>query len=220
MTLKGLIFDFDGLILDTESPEYQAWQEIYQQHNVNLNIHDWALCVGAGVDAFDPVANLEMLTGKTHNRLDLINRQRDRSDYLGEHLSPLPGVKDLLEKARSQGLKIAIASSSDRFWVIGHLNQIGLADYFDCVLTRDDVNQVKPDPELYLSALKCLQLEPADAVAFEDSPNGITAARAAGLFCVAVPNPITRQLVISHASLILDSLEQVRLEDLNARITS
>jgi putative hydrolase of the HAD superfamily len=89
-----------------------------------------------------------------------------------------------------------------------------MVDFFEIILTSDNVSQIKPHPELYLKAVEALGLKPSEAIAFEDSPNGIKAAKAAGLFCVAVLNPITRQLDTDHADLVIDSLAEISLDKL------
>jgi len=126
----------------------------------------------------------------------------------------LPGVDAILRAANAAGLQIGLASSSTCAWVTGHLTRLGIIQYFNCVLARDDVRRTKPDPELFLSALDCLGLQPDQAVVFEDSPNGILAARRAGIFAVAVPGELTRHLSIDNADLRLDSLADLPLEDL------
>jgi beta-phosphoglucomutase-like phosphatase (HAD superfamily) len=100
------------------------------------------------------------------------------------------------------------------------LRRLGLWHYFECVRTADDVEQVKPDPELYRSVLACLRVEPSRAVAFEDSPNGALAARRAGMFCVVVPNRITAALEFGEHDVRLESLMQAELADLLARISA
>jgi HAD superfamily hydrolase (TIGR01509 family) len=216
MTLQGLIFDFDGLIADTEKPEYDAWQAIYQSYGVELALTDWARCIGASYDAFDPVNHLESLLGYSVPRQLLITTHRQNANRSLDHLEPLPGVVSLLQSAQLAGLRLAIASSSDRAWVHSRLNIMGLFNYFDCICTADDVEHVKPAPDLYLAALQCLGLTAAQAIAFEDSPNGITAAQLAGLFCVAVPNQITLQLPIQHADLIIPSLANISLNQIKS----
>ncbi len=218
MPLKGLIFDFDGLIIDTELPEYQAWQEIYAQYDAALRVDLWAQVIGSSNDKFDPIAHLESLTGQNFPRQQMLAQHRSRSDELSKNLPLLPGVLTILKTARKSGLKLAIASSSDRPWVESHLQPLGIQGYFDCVLTSNEVQHVKPHPELYQAAIHCLELQPAEAIAFEDSPNGITAARAAELFCVAVPNSITIQLSLKHASKIIGSLDGISLQDLQSWI--
>ncbi|MCA1953562.1 MAG: HAD-IA family hydrolase [Anaerolinea sp.] len=216
MTIQGLIFDFDGLIADTEKPEYDAWQAIYQSYGVELALTDWARCIGASYAAFDPVTHLESLLGYSVPRQQLITTHRQNANRSLDHLEPLPGVVSLLQNAQQAGLRLAIASSSDRAWVHSRLKIMGLFEYFDCIRTADDVEQLKPSPHLYLAALECLGLTAEQAIAFEDSPNGITAAQRAGLFCVAVPNEITAQLPIQHANLIIPSLTQLSLSQLQS----
>jgi beta-phosphoglucomutase-like phosphatase (HAD superfamily) len=111
-------------------------------------------------------------------------------------------------------LKLAVASSSESAWVYYHLDRLDLHHFFDVVFTSDDISPAKPDPALYNASLSALQLNPAEAIAFEDSPNGITAARAAGIYCVAIPNQISRSLDLSHASRIIPSLKELPLQQL------
>ena len=106
------------------------------------------------------------------------------------------------------------ASSSSRNWVVGHLSQLGLLSYFDYIRCGDEVARKKPDPELYLAVLAALHIQAEQAIVLEDSPNGILAARRAGIFCVAVPNPLTSQLPLDHANLRLASLADMSLERL------
>jgi HAD superfamily hydrolase (TIGR01509 family) len=210
--IRALIFDFDGLILETELPEYLSWQEIYQEHQSSLPLSEWAACVGTSADRFDPCAYLEAQIGRPVNRAELGSRQRQRSNELIDAQAAQPGVEAFLTDATRLGLKIGLASSSSSDWVTGHLARLGLLEYFDCIKCADHVQQVKPDPQLYLAVLAELDIEPHQAIAFEDSPNGVLAAKRAGLFCVAVPNAITRQLALDQADLQLASLAALPLK--------
>ncbi len=214
MTLKGLIFDFDGLILDTETPEYQAWAEIYHRYGAKLEISTWGQVIGTSPDKFDPISHLETITGEKLSHLDLRTQHRARSNQLTDQLSPLPGVENLLALAKQAGLKLAIASSSDQNWVIGRLTRSNLIHWFDCIRTANDVAVVKPAPDLYQHALIGLDLQPQEVIAFEDSPNGITAAQAAGIYCIAIPNEITKFLPIQHANRIISSFNEISLNQL------
>jgi beta-phosphoglucomutase-like phosphatase (HAD superfamily) len=129
-------------------------------------------------------------------------------------------VEEALRAARTLGLRIGLASSSTRAWVEGQLRALDLLHYFECVRTREDVDEAKPHPALYQAVLACLGVEPARAVAFEDSPNGALAARRAGMYCVVVPNPVTAGLEFGEHSVRLESLLQAELGDLLARIES
>jgi len=122
-----------------------------------------------------------------------------------------PGVMAHLMDARHAALKIGLASSSDRAWVHGHLERLGVLEYFTTTKCYEDTGTHKPDPAPYLAVLEALEICPSEAVAFEDSPNGITAAKAAGIFCVVIPNPITRQLHLEHADYRLESFAALPL---------
>ncbi len=213
--IKALIFDFDGLILDTETPDYIAWQEIYAEHDARLPIRLWGQLIGgSGASNFDAAVHLERLLGHPLNRAALNARWRARSDELIDRQPIQPGVKDVFGDARRLGLRLAIASSSPHSWVDTHLARLGLLDYFEIIKCGDEVQRVKPDPGLFLAALSALQLRADEAIVFEDSGNGVKAAKAAGLFTVAVPLGLTRQLGVNGADIVLPSLEELSLEKL------
>jgi HAD superfamily hydrolase (TIGR01509 family) len=209
--IRAVIFDFDGLILDTEVPEFQTWQEIYQAHGCELALEAWATGLGTSADAFDPCAHLAAQLGLSVDREAIQHRRRQRYRELLKAQSVLPGVREYIAEAKRLGLHLGVASSSSREWVVGHLTELGLSAYFDCIKCRDDVPRVKPDPALYRAVVETFALQPSQAIALEDSPNGIAAAKRAGLFCVAVPNPLTRQLSLAHADLLVSSLADVPL---------
>jgi len=215
--VRGVIFDFDGLILDTESPEFTSWRDIFSEHGCVLSLEDWAVCIGTA-DVFDPCAHLEAQLGRAVDRDALRTERRRRSDALIAAQMPMPGVVERIAEAGAIGLKLAVASSSSRSWVEGHLTRLDLARHFHCIRCSDHVEQVKPDPALYRLALEGLGLGPENAIAFEDSPNGILAAKRAGLFCVAVPNDATRELALDAADLRLESLREISLEALVAEV--
>ena len=216
--IRALIFDFDGLIVDTESPEFETWLEIFREFGAELKFEEWVACLGTSAAAFDAAGILYQRTGITTDNETLWTEQKKRSIQKANRLQPLPGVESLITEAVNAGLHLAVASSSPRTWVEGHLQRLGLLPYFQVVLTKEDVHSVKPDPALYLKALQLLGVDVHQAIALEDSPNGIRAARRAGLFCVAIPNPISKRLDLSEASIILESLDQVTLPDLTALI--
>src|SRR5256885_3132300 len=217
--IRAIVFDFDGLILDTELPEFQTWREIYQAHGCTLSFAVWATCIGT-VGAFDPYAYLEEQLGRTIDRAAVQAQQRQRCDILIAAQTVLPGVHDYLAEARRRGLHVGVASSSSRTWVHGHLTRLELSQHFLCIKCRDDVLHPKPDPALYQAALEALGVQPQEAIALEDSPNGILAAKRAGLFCVAVPNPLTRQLSLTQADLQIPSLAALPLSELLRTIHS
>lgn len=211
-TIKAVIFDFDGLILDTESAEFQAWQEMFGEHGVPIPIDLWSTWIGTAAHTFDPIGYLEQQTGRQLDRESLRRHWRQRFREVLSGYQVRPGVSEYLSKAPELGLRVGLASSSNRSWVVGHLTEHGLVDRFATICTADDVERVKPDPALYLLAAANLGVEPGAAIAFEDSPNGARAAKAAGLKCVAVPNPLTRQFQFPPVDLRLESMAEMSLE--------
>jgi len=218
--IKALIFDFDGLVLDTETPDLIAWQEVYTRHGFDLTAEKWGQIVGGtGATDYEPVADLSMLLGKPLDKPQLYE-QTDARRLAIIHQNPvLPGVLGYLDDARRLGLGLAVASSSPHAWVDGHLIRLGLFDRFDHVICREDVfpGRTKPHPDLFLRALSALNIRADEAIVLEDSPNGVKAARAAGIFVVAVPNPLTVQLPFDSPDLRLNSLSEMPLPDVLAR---
>lgn len=214
--IRALIFDFDGLILDTEEPVFQSWQELYQEFGCALELSTWAGYIGMSPEACDLFAPLEEYLGRPVDREKLGPGRTARELALIAEKPVQPGVLAYLNDACQMGFLIGLASSSSCAWVTEHLERLGLIHYFDAMLAAEDVERTKPDPSLYQTAMKRLGLLPDQAIAIEDSPNGILAARRAGLFCLAVPNPITRQLSLDQANLQVNSLADLSLEALLA----
>jgi HAD superfamily hydrolase (TIGR01509 family) len=213
--IKALIFDFDGLILDTETPELEIWRGIYREFGHDISLEMWGQIVGgAAASDFRPLPYLQTLTGRDLTPLNLLARVSEQNVIRIAAQQPLPGVLGMLRAARRLGLKLAVASSSRHRWVDGHLHRLGMTHFFEAVKCSDDVSRTKPEPELYLSALEALGVSPDEAVAFEDSPNGVTAARRAGIFVVAVPNQVTAQLKFEGENLRLQSLADLSLDEL------
>jgi HAD superfamily hydrolase (TIGR01509 family) len=209
-----LIFDFDGLILDTETVSFQAWSEIFQSFGTTLPLSEWAACIGTHQGAFDVYEYLESRVNHPINRNEVHQRHEERLRSLIAALEPRPGVLSYLEEAKLLKIPIALASSSYPDWIMGHLSRFRIAENFHSIRTAADVERVKPDPELYQLTLTTMGVKPHRAVAFEDSPNGIKAAKAAGIFCVAVPNSVTCQLPVGEADLRIESMADITLREL------
>jgi HAD superfamily hydrolase (TIGR01509 family) len=215
--LKALIFDFDGLILDTETPEVLVWQSIYREHGYELPVEEWSKTIGGyGTSNFDAAEHLSFLS---LGRLDRVSLKANHLKELTKivHAGPiLPGVIPLIEAAKQNGLSVAIGSSSPHTWVDSHLKRLDIFHHFDCVICQDDVppGMTKPHPDIFLKVLERLNVNPMEAVVFEDSPNGVTAARRAGIFAVGVPNPLTATMGV-RGDITVSSLEHVSLQDLS-----
>ena len=218
MSVRALIFDLDGLLVDTESADYAAWARAWRDWGHELPRDAWRARIGSDGRGFDPLASLAERVGEGFDAEGVQAARRAHRDALLRSLDvPMAGVLELLDAAESLGLRRAIASSSDRAWVEARLVHAGLHGRFQALRCADDVPRVKPDPDLYLAAAAALDAEPERAIAFEDSPNGVAAATAAGLFCVAVPGPMTRGLDFGRADWVVTSLAEVRLEEVLER---
>ncbi len=210
--IRALIFDFDGLILETEGPIYQSWRWVYASFGLDLPPDTWAHVIGTWEDLFNPVTDLERQLNRRLDWEELETRRSALESELIEAQPIQPGVMAYLHDAHRLGLKIGLASSSQRGWVYPNLERLGIVREFECILTREDVQNTKPDPEVYLAAVARLGVQPQEAIALEDSQHGVQAARRAGLYAVAVPIALTRHLPYTEASLRLDSLADLPLE--------
>jgi len=216
--LTALVFDFDGLILDTETPEMVSWQEEFESAGVQLDRDRWITWIGtyAGVDLYD---ELSTALGAEVDRETVRASRQERYARLIATEEVRPGVLDYLARADELGLRLGVASSSTNEWVRRHLTTLGLEGRFHSICGRDDVGGVaKPAPDVYLEVLRRLGVEAEDAVALEDSPNGVRAAKAAAISCVYVPNGLTRSLACDEADLCVDSLADMPLAELMATL--
>ena len=212
--IHGIIFDFDGLILDTETPQYIAWKEIYQQHGVNLQEQSWVDVIGRPPETQDFCTLLEEELGKPVDRDDIRAKRKPRLKALLDAESIRPGIEQYLIDAAEMGLRIGLASSSDHDWVESNLHRLELHDYFHIIICNEDTSRHKPDPSPYLHTARKLGVKAEQAIALEDSPHGIASARAAGCFTVAVPNSLTVHLDLSLAHLQVESLGDLTLAQL------
>lgn len=220
MFLKALVFDFDGLILDTELPEYKTVRETFAAHGLSLSLEDWQHRVGRA-DLLHWLDWMEELLGTpVPDRDDVRVRRLERHHQLIAENDILPGVLDLVDEAASERIPVAVASSSPSDWVEGHLDRLGVLDRFTTIVTSDHVERAKPWPDLFVEACRRCGAPTESSVALEDSHNGSIAAKAAGLYCVVAPNDITRDHDFDHADWIVDSLAEVTLDRLRSRVAS
>lgn len=217
MTIKGIVFDFDGLIIDTETPELKAWQELFESYQVEFPFHDYSQNIGM---VYDDSSALQILEERLGHKLDqdaVFQDFKQRKKVLTDQEPLCQGVMDYLETAKSLGLKIGLASSAKREWVDYHIQRKAIVSFFNSIFTVEDVSAPKPDPALYTLTISSFGLQPGEVIALEDSFNGIQSAKDAGLVAVAVPNPVTSGFDFSRADLILGSLAELPLPELMAR---
>ena len=211
---KALIFDFDGLIVDTETVIYESWAEIYEKNGQILELNTYKNCVGSDFEKFHPGIELEKRTGKKFNWATIDAEREKLIRKRLEQQKERTGIRHFIECAKAKGLDLAIASSSSRNWVLGWIEKLELREYFSAFANRDDVQKIKPDPELFLTAANLLGIHPREARILEDSENGLKAATAAGIPCAIITNPITAGGDFSEAVIVAESFTDERLKKL------
>jgi HAD superfamily hydrolase (TIGR01509 family) len=214
--IRALVFDFDGLILDTETPLIDAWAALHDRAGRPYDRADAHRLVGTIETGFAPWAAFG--PGADRAALDAEHRRLTRE--ITSRQAVLPGVLTCLAAASAAGLRLGIASNSSHRHVDGHLARLGLLDRFDAICCREDVAAGKPAPDLYAAVVARLGVGPRETVAFEDSTAGTQAARAAGLWVVAVPNPSTHEHDFAAAHLVVASLAAEPLPQLLARFAA
>jgi HAD superfamily hydrolase (TIGR01509 family) len=208
---EAVIFDFDGVVLNTEEPEFLAWQQIYKQYGSDLSLNEWQITIGTR-KAFDPYSDLKSKT--TYELPDIeeiYQKKRTIVTELLESQKPMDGVLEWLKDANEKGLKIGMASSSSQAWLEHHLTRLNIRHYFSAVVGYSTLVRPKPYPDSYLKACEILKVKPQNAFAIEDSTHGIKAAKLAGLKVIAVPHKLTQDTDLSEADLIVDSLAKYSL---------
>lgn len=205
--LTALILDFDGLILDTETPLLDSWERVHADHGLVYDRAKGHNIIGHSDVFYDPWEAFPA----SQDRADLESQFEQVKEQIVRQQPILPGIVDLLDAAQNASLRLGIASNSDHQHVEGHLQRLGLIDRFATIACRDDVANPKPAPDVY--QLVCTQLgtEARAAIAFEDSVPGHLAAHLAGLPVVVVPNPSTRQYEFEHAHQRLHSMAEFNL---------
>ena len=215
-TLGAIVFDFDGLIVDTEGAGFISWLEVYERFGAELNLNDWSHATGY-IGGFDPAVHLERLLGRRLDWSQIIPEREARNWALTLQARTLPGIEPLFQAAREHGLRIGVASNSGNGWVEDGLKRLGLRTFVDAVVTREMVLNPKPAPDVYLKTAQALGIEPNRAVALEDSEPGCRAAKQAGMKAVAIPNRFSERQDFKVADLIVRSAEDLdlkRLEEL------
>jgi HAD superfamily hydrolase (TIGR01509 family) len=213
VVIRALVFDFDGLICDTETSSFETARAIYEEHGVELTIGQWQGRIGTHARPW--YADLEAVVGPLSDREAVLERRRLAHHEQVRAEAAMPGVEDFVAHASDAGLGLAVASSSSLGWVTEHLDRLGMLERFSVVSCANDDVPAKPDPDVYRLAVDQLGVAPGDAAAFEDSPNGIAAARAAGLWCIAVPNWMTQGLDLSGADLVVGSFADLAVDRLD-----
>jgi len=211
--VQAVVFDFDGLLMDTETTMVESWRAEWAHHGLELDLEEFWPGHGGDISE-DRYAILAAAVGAGFDRTASHARRTAHRDRMHTELDFRPGIRDWVTTARELGLRVAIASSSPRPWVLGHLERVDAAGLFDLIVTGDEVSTHKPDPAIYQLALRRLDVPGEVAVAVEDTAHGVAAAQAAGMPAVAIPNPYVDPAAVAAADLVLGSADQLLLSEL------
>lgn len=208
--MRAVIFDFDGLLMDTESTSFLSWQYEWSQWGLTLQAADFFVNHGGDVTE-DRYATLAAAVGPRFDRTVSHRRRVAYREKLHDELDLADGLREWLDEAAGLGVRLAIASSAPLDWLTKHLGRAGVLDLFEVLAGGDEVARHKPAPDVYELALRRLSLSCAAAVAVEDTAHGVAAAHAAGMRCIAIPNPFVAPERVRHADLVLSAASQLRL---------
>jgi HAD superfamily hydrolase (TIGR01509 family) len=216
MAVAAVVFDFDGLLMDTETTSLRSWQHEWQFHGLELDTQNFFAEHGGDVSQ-DRYAQLAAAVGPGYDQAASHARRTAYREQLHEGLGLLPGLADWLAEAKDLGLRLAVATSSGRGWAARHLSTAGVLTAFEFLACGDEVARPKPDPAVYQLALQRLALPGRQVVAVEDSPHGVAAAQEAGLWCVAIPNPHLDPARFAAADLVLPAATEMSLTEVVGR---
>ena len=207
------IFDMDGVLIDSNPYHLQKWVDLLTEHKVPFNPEDLPKQIfGIRNDTAFRFFFGEQLTKAQRRQLSEELEERFRNVFR-PHAKPLPGLSALIAECHEAGVPMAVASSAMCKNVEFIVDALGFRRYFAYLVTGDEVNHPKPDPEIYLKAAQHLGLEPARCVAFEDSFVGVESAKRAGMKCVGIAStfPVEELRTHTHADLAVNGFEELNL---------
>lgn len=211
--LKAVIMDFDGVIIDTESVWYEVYKEWFKQEaNYALELEEFLICVGSNYESL--FTELEKTKGMYIDHENFFEDTLQLFIEQSDQLPPKNGIVDFIKSVKNKGLQLSLATSSTRPKPVKHLKRLGLIEYFDYLITADDVERIKPFPDLFNTAASQLGVKKYEAVVIEDSNNGLIAANKAGIKTIVVPNDITKYSDFDYYYKKVDSLEEVNISEL------
>jgi HAD superfamily hydrolase (TIGR01509 family) len=213
--LEAVVFDFDGVIVDSETPEYEAYRTLFERAGLSLSVEEWTSQVGIWTHDQDLVWHGRLCARCTVSP-SLEDFRTQKRLLFAQRLSMvvMPGIERLLESLAAASIPIGIASSSPARWVVSAATRLGLRSQVQAIVTADDVEKRKPAPDVYLEVVRRLGVRTTHAVAIEDSGPGIAAALAAGLKTVVIPHWLTDRHDLNGAHLRVSSAGELTVSRL------
>jgi len=211
--LKAVLMDFDGLILDTENLAYEIYKNWFtQNHDIELTINDFLVCVGSHprdlIDFVEKENNIKIDQKPFYRETETLKTEKSKI------LPPREGVEEFIKSVKGRGLKLILTTSANRNKPLTHLRRLGLLKYFDDLVTADDVDYIKPEPDLFNKAIDILKVKKNEALIVEDSLNGLIAGNKAGVPVLVCPNAITNNFSFEKAYTTVDSLSEISIDSI------
>ncbi|WP_051030948.1 HAD family hydrolase [Robertmurraya massiliosenegalensis] len=208
--IKAIIFDFDGTLVDTETMWYRMYKEVLlHKYGIHLPLEEFAKVIGTTDEAL-----YAYVEAQTQTKIDFIQLEQEIHRMIiaqKDQLVLREGAEEFIQQARKMNLKMGIASSSPRKWIEDLLEHLHVRNVFSVIKSKDDVQEVKPNPELYVKAVEALGVYPQEAIAIEDSVNGSIAAINAGLTTIVVPNEVTAFLEFDKRVRVYQQFTDIQL---------
>ena len=208
--LKGIIFDMDGVLINSEPFHYQVWKEALKKRGINLDYEIYKPCIGSTVQVLMQILHEHYGVDEKDDSLSLEVKNLKQEMIEKQGYPPLiPYVKDMLERFHEAGYHMAVASSSPQEYIENVTSYWGISPYFQVLVSGEHVEHPKPAPDIFLKTADILGLLPEECLVIEDSENGCRAAKAAGMTCMAYYNPDSGKQNLQTASVVVEGFEEI-----------
>lgn len=215
--IKAVIFDMDGLMIETEHLQSKSFEHVLKKHGVKPEFNEDGVVQKVGITAKDNLLMLKKKHGIDEEvEILLANKQKVYKALLEKNIKPKEGLLNLIQSLKKKGFKLAVASSSSLAHIILVLMKLGLNEKFDAVVSGENLQKGKPHPDIFLEAAKQLNVDPQLCLVLEDAESGVVAAHAAKMKVIAVPNKYTNSHNFAKADIVLSSLAKIDIEQFNS----
>lgn len=215
--INAVLFDFDGVIANTIQYHVQAWNKVFQSYGIHIVLEDVATEEGArAIEIATAITKKKQLSLTEAQLKDLTRIKREIYSKIS-NAKIYPEIEDFIQNLQKKALKLGLVTGS----IMSAIKLVvsnRFLDYFQIIITSEDVTNSKPDPEPYLVAARRLQITPADCIVIENAPKGIRAAKRAGMFCIALRTTIQNDELLKEADLIVNAVSEINIQALGQAI--
>lgn len=213
--LKAVIFDMDGVLIDSEPVHFEANKRIMKDFGYELEYEYYKQFIGSTLSHMWQVLKEDY---DIEDEIEILNKMSEQGskDIIGKDgYIKIPGACELVEMFSSNNLRLAVASSSSTGNIEDVVSSLGIKQYFDIIVSGLDVSYPKPAPDIFLNAAELLKVDSSECIVIEDSSNGVKAAKAAGMTCIGYINPNSGEQDLSEADYLVESFEGLDMSFFN-----